>query len=87
MLAERLRELAIQEYGCTKFISLTEANKEITISYWPTLKHIEKWKQNPEHKKAQALGRASVALGHPWPPRHKAIPGQSRSRPSMTSAT
>ena len=65
MLAERLRELAIQEYGCTKFISLTEANKEITISYWPTLKHIEKWKQNPEHKKAQALGRASVALGHP----------------------
>ena len=45
MLAERLRELAIQEYGCTKFISLTEANKEISISYWPTLKHIEKWKK------------------------------------------
>ena len=29
----------------------------ITISYWDSLKSIEKWKQNNQHLKAKTLGR------------------------------
>ena len=56
--ANRLRELAINEYGCTNFISSTEGDKEIAISYWPSRHHIEKWREDPEHRAAQAKGNA-----------------------------
>jgi len=55
--ATRMRELAINEYGCIDFISVTEGNSEISISYWESEEDINKWKQNGEHIKAQMLGR------------------------------
>ena len=32
-MASRMRELAINKYGCTEFISVTEGTQEIEISY------------------------------------------------------
>ncbi len=55
--AARLRELALTEYGCVDFISLTEGQYEITISYWQNEEQILRWKNNVEHTKAQELGR------------------------------
>ncbi len=57
-MAERMRDLAINEYGCTEFTACTEGNKEIAISYWPSMENIKAWHKNPEHKKAQALGKS-----------------------------
>ena len=57
--AERMRELAKNQYGCLDFISVCEGNKEITISYWENREQIERWKEDPEHKKAQEKGRST----------------------------
>ena len=57
-MASRMRDLAINQYGCTEFISVTEAGKEIAISYWDSLDKIKQWKQNAEHLVAQELGRS-----------------------------
>ena len=57
-MAKRLRELAINEYGCTEFASCTEGNHEIAISYWPSREAIREWKANAEHQQAQALGKS-----------------------------
>ena len=51
--AERLRKLAFEEYGCLGMESETKNGIEITISYWPSVEHIKRWRQNPEHLKAQ----------------------------------
>lgn len=56
-MAERMRDLAINEYGCTEFSACTEGNNEIAISYWPSQEHINAWHNNPEHKVAQQLGK------------------------------
>ena len=56
-MANRMRELAINEYGCTEFTSCMEGNSEIAISYWPSKEAIQSWKNNPEHQQAQALGK------------------------------
>lgn len=53
----RLRELALGNYGCRDFISVTEGENEITISYWNTLDDIEKWKNDDEHRIARDKGR------------------------------
>ena len=59
-MAERMRDLAIKEYGCTEFTACTEGNSEIAISYWPSLEHIKAWHSNSEHKVAQKLGKEKV---------------------------
>jgi len=56
-MAGRMRELAINEYGCIKFSSVTDGNNEIAISYWNSKEQIKEWKQNKEHLKAQELGK------------------------------
>ena len=56
-MAKRMRELAINEYGCIEFNATTEGNDEIAISYWNTKEQIKEWKQNKEHLKAQELGK------------------------------
>lgn len=56
--AQRMRELALSEYGCLEFTSACEGNSEIAISYWHDLEAIRKWKQATEHLAAQALGRS-----------------------------
>jgi len=55
--AERMRELAINKYGCTEFTSVTEGNKEVAISYWKNQQQIIDWKQNEEHLETQELGK------------------------------
>lgn len=56
-MAQRLKELAFEKYGCLDFVSVTEGNEEIAISYWETEQHILEWKNDPEHRKAQRMGR------------------------------
>jgi len=56
--ASRMREIAMSDYGCTEFISTTEGNNEIAISYWPSLEAIRAWKSNPDHLEAQELGKS-----------------------------
>ena len=55
--ALRLRDLALTDFGCVEFISLTQEEEEITLSYWNSLEDIQRWKQHPDHRAAQQLGR------------------------------
>ncbi len=55
--AKRLRELALDKYGCIEFVSATEGESEIAISYWNTKEEITRWKNDPEHVAAQKSGR------------------------------
>lgn len=55
--AARLRQIALSKYGCTRFTALMESDQEVIISYWETLDQIQAWNQDPEHRKAQELGR------------------------------
>ena len=56
-VAERLKELAFEKYGCQDFVSVSEGNEEIAISYWETEQQIRDWKNDPEHRLAQTRGR------------------------------
>lgn len=56
--AARMQELAKNKYGCTEFTALTDGNQEIAVSYWDSEEQIIAWKQDPEHKMAQELGRS-----------------------------
>lgn len=56
-LAEQLRSLAIEKYGCREFFALTEGNQEVAISYWDTEEQVRNWKQDALHLQAQQLGR------------------------------
>lgn len=56
--AERMRQLAIEKYGCTGFTSVTEDDEEISISYWKTQEQIKAWKNDAEHIAAQELGKS-----------------------------
>jgi len=55
--ARRLRDLAIDEYGCVEFISAVEGDEEIAVSYWESEQQILRWREDPEHVKAQEMGR------------------------------
>ena len=55
-MATRLRELAVNKYGCTEFTEVKEGNSEMAISYWHDLEQIKVWKQNAEHLVAQEYG-------------------------------
>ncbi|HIP13968.1 MAG TPA: antibiotic biosynthesis monooxygenase [Sulfurimonas autotrophica] len=57
-MAKRMRELAINEYGCLEFTAVTEGSSEIAISYWESMEQITLWKQNSEHLIAQKLGQS-----------------------------
>ena len=57
-VAERMRKLALGEYGCLEFIAVTQDSEEIAISYWENEDQILKWKRNSEHILAQELGRS-----------------------------
>lgn len=56
-LADRLKKLAFEKYGCLDFVSVTEGNDEVAISYWETEQQIRDWKNDPEHRLAQIRGR------------------------------
>lgn len=55
--ARQLRERALAEFGCLEFVSCCEGDQEIAISYWPSLAHIQRWKQDLAHQQAQAKGK------------------------------
>lgn len=56
--AAKLRELALKHYGCREFVSCSEGENEISLSYWDSQEQILAWKQNVEHRLAQSVGRA-----------------------------
>jgi heme-degrading monooxygenase HmoA len=53
----RMRELAFETYGCLDFVSATEGDQEIAISYWESEAAIQAWKKDAEHLMAQQEGR------------------------------
>ena len=56
--ARSMRERAIERYGCKDFVSLTEGDVEIGISYWEEERQIAAWKRDAEHLLAQQRGRS-----------------------------
>lgn len=56
-VAARMRELALSEFGCLEFHSVTEGTEEIALSYWPDETSIHAWKSHPEHVRAQQMGQ------------------------------
>ena len=56
-MAAEMKELAFSQYGCLDFVSVTEGDEEIAISYWDSLQSIRNWKNDPKHKLAQRAGR------------------------------
>lgn len=56
-VAHRMRELALNDFGCTEFHSVSEGRDEVSLSYWPSEEHIRAWKAHPEHVLAQQGGR------------------------------
>ena len=55
--AARMRELALTQFGCSAFHSVTQGEDEIALSYWPSEEAISAWKAHPEHVLAQQAGR------------------------------
>jgi heme-degrading monooxygenase HmoA len=53
--AKRMRDLAMAEYNCQEFVSSTEGNTEIAISYWQCEEDILAWRNNAEHLATQKL--------------------------------
>lgn len=70
VVAARLRELALSQFGCLSFHSVTEGRDEVALSYWPSEAAIVAWKSHPEHTLAQDAGRTrwyesySIEVGH-----------------------
>lgn len=56
-VAARMRQLALDEFGCLDFHALTEGEHEVALSYWPSAEAIASWKRHPEHVLAQESGR------------------------------
>ena len=56
--AQKMRDLAINQYGCLEFTAVSEGSNEIAISYWESMEQIKKWKENSEHQIAQELGQS-----------------------------
>jgi heme-degrading monooxygenase HmoA len=56
-MAERLREMALEQFGCLEFVGMAEDNEELAVSYWPDEDSIRAWKQQADHVVAQELGR------------------------------
>ena len=42
--AGKLRQLALDHYGCLEFTALCEGDKEIALSYWPDEGSVLRWK-------------------------------------------
>lgn len=55
---QRMRELALRDFGCLAFHCSTEGDQEIALSYWPDQASILAWRQHAEHVVAQREGRA-----------------------------
>ncbi|HTR00327.1 MAG TPA: antibiotic biosynthesis monooxygenase [Candidatus Acidoferrum sp.] len=56
-MAARMRELALGEFGCVDFQSMSAGDDELTLSWWVDEDSIRRWRAHPEHQQAQRLGR------------------------------
>lgn len=54
--AAELRDRAIDQFACLEFVSSTQGDQEVAISYWPSEAAIRAWHQDEVHRQAQALG-------------------------------
>ena len=63
-LAAKLRQRAIENYGCTEFISASQGDQEIALSYWTDLESIQRWKSDELHIRGQALGQSQWYKGY-----------------------
>lgn len=57
LVAQQMRTLAMEQYGCIEFTACSEGDQEIAISYWENAQQITRWKQDTQHLTAQQLGR------------------------------
>jgi len=57
IMANKLRKLAFETYGCLDFVAVCEGDQEIAISYWESKMAIKTWKENAEHLIVQELGQ------------------------------
>ncbi len=63
-VAARMRQLAMTQYGCLDFTSVTEGQQEVAVSYWHSLADIARWREDAEHLAAQAQGRQRWYAGY-----------------------
>ena len=56
-VAQRMRELALGEFGCLEFTAVTQGSDEVALSYWKDEASVRAWKAHAEHVLAQQLGR------------------------------
>ena len=56
-VAQRMRELALGEFGCLEFAAVTQGSDEVALSYWEDEASVRAWKTHAEHVLAQQLGR------------------------------
>lgn len=57
-MARKMRKLVEKQPGYIAMHHSMEGRREVTISYWQNLESIKAWKQQPEHRAAQELGRS-----------------------------
>lgn len=62
--AQRLRDRALADFGCVEFVSVSEGEQEIALSYWRSLDDIQRWKADLEHQSAQHQGRSRWYQGY-----------------------
>ncbi|MBY6185287.1 antibiotic biosynthesis monooxygenase [Marinobacter hydrocarbonoclasticus] len=58
-MANKMRDRALNEFGCREFVALTEGQDEIALSYWDSEAAILAWRKDSQHQVAQQLGRAA----------------------------
>ena len=63
-VASKLRDRAMNTYGCTEFISTTQGKQEIALSYWPDLDSVKRWKADELHIQAQQKGKSNWYQGY-----------------------
>jgi heme-degrading monooxygenase HmoA len=56
-VATQMRALAMQKYACLDFVSMTENDQELAVSYWLDEASILAWRKDPQHQQAQAQGK------------------------------
>jgi len=56
--ALQLRDLAMAQYGCVDFVSHSDGESEIAVSYWQSEAAITAWRADPIHRAAQQRGKA-----------------------------
>ena len=54
---DKMKKLAIEEYGCLEFTAMMDGNKRMALSYWESEEEIRNWKQNSEHLDTQKMAK------------------------------